>query len=210
MFKHILIATDGSNHSLTAAKYAVSISKKYQATVKALNVIDVKLLEGPFLRDVSASVAIDPSGNYQRNISAILEKRGQAALDAVAQICKKAGIECETVMVTGTVPRAIREHARLADLLVMGQHGEHAQWADGLMGSTVDSVIRCADRPMLVAGLVFNEFSRVLAAYDGSDASAKSLGMAATFGHSRVRNLILGSTTSRVVHRSRIPVLLNR
>ncbi len=278
MFKHILVATDGSEHSQSAARYAISIAKKYGAEIKALNVVDVKLLEGPFLRDLSASVAIDPGANYQRNIVTILEKRGQAALDAVQQLCDGAAVECDTLLVTGTVPRSIRENARLADLLVIGQHGEHAQWADDLMGSTVDSVVRRAERPVLVAGVAYKEFTRVLSAYDGSDASAKALHAAATlcsewplpitvatagsekdkglrlldeakdyldtykldarfelvqadapegiidcarkcgadlivmgaYGHSRVRNMILGSTTSRVVHSSPVPVLLNR
>lgn len=278
MFKHILVATDGSEHSQSAARYAISIAKKYGAEIRALSVVDIKLLEGPFLRDLSASVAIDPGANYQRNIVAILEKRGQAALDAVQQLCAEASVECDARLVTGTVSRSIRENARMADLLVIGQHGEHAEWADGLMGSTVDSVVRRAERPVLVAGVTYKKFTRVLAAYGGSDASVKALHTAATlcaewplpitvatagsdkdkalrlldeardyldtyklnarfelvkgdaaegivectrecradlvvmgaYGHSRVRTMLLGNTTSRVVRNSPVPVLLNR
>jgi len=278
MFKHILVATDGSAHAESAARYAISIAERYEAVLDAVYVTDIKMLEGPFLRDISASLCIEPGGDYQRNIAVILEKRGQAALASVSAMCASAGMDCQTHLVTGTVTRSICEYARLADLLVIGQHGEHAAWADGLLGSTVDSVVRRAERPVLVAGVAYREFGRVVAAYDGSDASLKALRVAATlctewplpvtvvagatdedagqklidearsyidtynldaefetvpgepaqaiiecatkvgadliimgaYGHTRVRNLILGSTTSHVVRHSPVPVLLNR
>jgi len=131
---------------------------------------------------------------------------------------------------------------------------------------------------VLVAGVEYKEFRRVLAAYDGSDAALKALKIAATLctewplpatvvsvtndgiagerlleearryldayrldvqlevvggepaeaivecaekvganlivmgahGHTRVRQLILGSATSHVIHHSPVPVLLSR
>jgi nucleotide-binding universal stress UspA family protein len=278
MFKHILVATDGSDHSRSAARYAVSIGQRYHAALKAIHVIDIKLLEGPFLRDISASMGIDPAANYQQNIASILEKRGEAGLAVVSQMCAEPGLACETQLVTGTVVRSICDEARSADLLAIGQHGEHAAWADGLLGSTVDSVVRRAEVPVLVAGMEYEEFSHVLAAYDGSDAALKALKVAATLctewplpatvvtganddaaserlldearryldayrldarfevvggepaeaiiecaakvdanlivmgaeAHTRVRQLILGSTTSHVIHHSPVPVLLSR
>jgi len=278
MFKHILVATDGSEHSRSAARYAVSLSQRYQAALKAVYVIDIKLLEGPFLRDISASMGIDPAGNYQQNMAAIAEKRGEAALAVVSDMCAESGLDCETRLVTGTVVRSICDETRSTDLLVIGQHGEHADWADGLLGSTVYSVIRRVKLPVLVAGVEHKEFSRVLAAYDGSDAALKALKVAATLctewplpatvvtvandeaagerlldearryldaykldvqfevvggepaeaiiectaniganlivmgadAHTRVRELILGSTTNHVIHHSPVPVLLSR
>jgi len=180
MFKHILVATDGSEHSQSAARYAVSIAERYKAALKAVYVLDIKLLEGPFLRDLSASLGLDPGGNYQQNMLAVLKKRGEAALAVVSEMSSQAGVTCETHMVTGTVTRSICDDARLSDLLVIGRHGEHAAWADGLIGSTVDSVVRHAERPVLVAGMAYSEFTGILAAYDGSDASLKALKVAAT------------------------------
>ncbi len=278
MFKHILVATDGSDHSRSAAEYAISIAARYNAALHAIYVVDIKLLEGPFLHDISASLGIDPGGTYEPNIATVLEKRGQAALDVVSAMSAEAGLNCECRLATGTVTRSICDEARSTDLLVIGQHGEHAAWADGLIGSTVESVVRRAECPVLVAGVAYAEFRRVVAAYDGSDASLKALKVAATlcsewplpmtvvtggtdraagerllddarsyletyrldtdfkvaagepaeaiiecarqidanlivmgaYGHTRVRHLILGSTTSQVIHRSPVPVLLNR
>jgi len=125
MFKHILVATDGSEHSRSAARYAVSIGQRYQAALKAIYVIDIKLLEGPFLRDISASLGIDPAGNYQQNIGAIVEKRGEAALAVVSDMCAEPGLGCETRLVTGTVVRSICDEAQSA---VGRSAGDRATW----------------------------------------------------------------------------------
>lgn len=71
MFKRILLPTDGSESAAVGARYAAALAKKHRATLIGLHVVDVKLLEGPFLRDLSASLGTAPYVNYQNNIAMI-------------------------------------------------------------------------------------------------------------------------------------------
>ena len=83
MIKKILVPTDGSENALVGARYAVALAKQYGAQLHGLHVVDVKLLEGPFLRDISASLGTAPFVNYQNIIASLLEERGEAALSVL-------------------------------------------------------------------------------------------------------------------------------
>lgn len=276
MIKKILVPTDGSALANMGVSYAVALAGKYEASISGIHVIDIKLLEGPFLRDVSASLGTAPYVNYQGNIASILEERGQSALDALRGACEKAGVPCETSMLTGIVARCIVEKADLADLIVLGRSGEHDEWLEGLVGSTVEAVIRRASQPVLVTGTKTPGDDRFLVAYDGSKHARRALQTAAriaadwnvplnlltvggekssaifeeakeylqahkievqsvlregdpgevitayakecgadllvmgAFGHSKVRELVVGSTTTYTINHAPCPVLLTR
>ncbi len=275
MFKKILVPTDGSESALVGSRYAIALATRHDACLRALHVVDVKLLEGPFLQDLSASLGTTPYVNYQGNAAMILDERGKAALEEVRQACEEAGVPCETALVTGIVPRAIVEHSHLTDLIVMGRAGEHREWLEGLVGSTTEAVVRRATQPVLVTATGEPGGQRVLVAYDGSEHARHALKVAASmavdwgrplillavgdsekaalteargylqaydldvdyvprsgdpgetivayaaeceaglivmgaYGHSKVRELVIGSTTDYVMHHAPCPVLLTR
>lgn len=276
MFKRILVPTDGSESAALGVRYAVALAQKYAAKLLGIYVVDVKLLEGPFLRDLSASLGTAPYVNYQDNVSVILDERGKTALTQFESVCDQAGVACDTTLVTGIVPRAIVENSGLADLIVMGRGGEHNQWLEGLVGSTTEAVIRRASLPVLVTGTGLPGSRRFLVAYDGSRHARQALKTAVgisrdwnmsfhllvvgpveaeetmaearryvqahdvqaeyvrrageagemivryikecqadllvmgAYGHSKVRELVVGSTTTYALHRASCPVLLSR
>lgn len=179
MIKHILVPTDGSTHAALGIRYAAQTAKHYGATLHGLYVLDVKLLEGPFLRDISASLGTAPYVNYQGHITMILEERGRAALKVFREICDEWGVQCETMQVTGLVPRSILEQSELADLLILGRGGEHSEWLDGLVGSTTQAVVRRATRPVLVTATDVVGRERFMIAYDGSHHAKRALQAAA-------------------------------
>lgn len=276
MIKQILVPTDGSTFATIGVAYCVELAKRHGASLVGLHVVDIKLLEGPFLRDISASLGTAPYVNYQNNISLLLEERGKAALSSFAERCEKAGVPFESQQVVGSVTHSIVEHSKLADLLVMGRGGEHGEWLNGLMGSTTEAVVRHAQCPVLVTEREEAGLHRILVAYDGSDNSRSALQFATNmaeawdvpfevlmvgqedsesvaqeaksyleaheleiectvldgdprevildyakereadlivmgaYGHSRVRELLLGSTTHYVINHAPCPVLLAR
>ncbi len=179
MIKSILIPTDGSESASIGVDYAIEWAKHYEAKLHGLHVVDVKLLEGPFLRDISASLGTAPYANYEGNMSMVLEERGKAALEDFEKRCAAANVTCATELATGVVPQTIIANSDLVDLIIMGRGGEHNQWLDGLLGSTTESVIRRGKQPVIVTGHVTPAESPFLAAYDGSNHAKHALQTAA-------------------------------
>jgi len=180
--KRFLVPTDGSEPAARGVRYAVALAQQYKAALLGIHVVDVKLLEGPFLRDISASLGTAPYVNYQGNIAMLLEERGKAALDSFVDICREAGVPCEAEQVTGMVVRSIVDRSLAADLIVMGRGGEHSEWLDGLVGSTTAAVVRRAKRPVLVTGTDTLRHRLFLVAYDGSGHARTALEKAAGIG----------------------------
>ncbi len=60
MFKSILVPTDGSDFCGISLRYAVDFAQKYEANIKALHVVDIRAIKGPFIRDLSASMGLVP------------------------------------------------------------------------------------------------------------------------------------------------------
>ncbi len=276
MIKRILVTTDGSDAAAIGVRYAVALAEKRGASILALHVVDVKLLEGPFLRDLSASLGTAPYVNYQGSIAMLLDERGKAALAYAAGLCERHGVPCETALHTGIVPRIIIEKSELADIIVMGRAGEHNEFLEGLIGSTTEAVVRRAPVPVLVTGHDTPGAEHFVLAYDGSNHARKALKVGAAlaaegqrkmhllvvgeksgqqwmdeardylqshdldvdygnktgdpgeaiiqqtkdcnaglivmgaYGHSKLRELMLGSTTSHVINHAPCPVLLVR
>jgi nucleotide-binding universal stress UspA family protein len=277
MIKRILVPMDGSEPAMVGMRYALALAKRCEATLLGLYVVDVKLLEGPFLRDLSASVGTAPYVNYEGNIAMLLEERGAAVIEAFEEACAEASVTFESRKITGIISTTIIEQGELADLIVMGRGGEHNQWLEGLLGSTTQSVIRRASQPVLVTESEVLGEECFMAAFDGSHHACSALKYAATmavswkmplhllivaepasadelvteargylqaynleveyvcrqgdvddeiiayakecqadflamgaYGHSKIRELVLGSTTSNVLNQSPCPVLLFR
>lgn len=178
MIKKILVPTDASEAAEVGVRYALSLAKQHGATLHALHVIDIKLLEGPFLRDISASLGTAPYVNYQSNIAKILEERGQAALQYFQRQSEENNVRSEQTLVTGNIVRCIVDMTELMDMVVMGRAGEHVEWLEGLIGSTTEGVVRRAHCPVLVTGRESAALERVLVAYDGSSHAKKALQLA--------------------------------
>jgi nucleotide-binding universal stress UspA family protein len=280
MYKTILLCTDGSPAAEVAGDYGIWFAKKLAASLRALYVTDVRVLEGPWLADLSGAVGAQAYSAMLPQLQQIQKEKAEMILAATKERCQKGGIACETVHETGGLVGAILDQEKQADLVILGQHGEHAEWSDEMLGSVVERVVRASVKPCLVTTEKFHEVSHMLVAYDGSEESSKALRAAialapalgvkmtitmvaalggedaaavllekakqralggnvtanvevlhgdpeeeilelretigadiivmGAYGHTRIRELILGSTTSHVIRKATVPVLLVR
>jgi len=287
MYKRILLCTDGSPSAEPAGDYAIWFAKKLDARLQVLYITDIRLLEGPWLSDISGALGAQPYAALVPKLQELQNEKAAMVLAAAEKRCRDAGVACDTAHETGSLVPVMLDHEKHADLVVLGRHGEHAPWSPDMLGSSVERMVRGSIKPCLVTPDQFQPVKRMLIAYDGSIESGKALhagidlapaleaevaimtvcqsrsernqrdneeaaskilneavqlahdhglkvqaqlvhGNAETeilslgekggptlivmgaYGHTRIRELILGSTTSHVLHKARAPVLLVR
>ncbi len=176
MIKRILVPTDGSDNSLTAADYAVAMAGLFKASIKGLFVKDVKVLTGPLIHDIGTSIGgMVPYGTFNQTIREMLESQADAALALVEGKCKQAGVPFGLEIREGVVSHEIVKSAEDCDLISMGKLGIHAAWRDVFLGTNVEFVVRQTHKPVLISPSEYKPFTRMLIAYDGSIFADKAL-----------------------------------
>ena len=76
MIKKILVPIDGSANSNTALEYGIYIARKMEASLTGLHVIDVNLIQGPILTDISGAVGMPPYEGFFDAIEKSLQESG--------------------------------------------------------------------------------------------------------------------------------------
>ncbi|MBW7899203.1 Universal stress protein family protein [Candidatus Brocadiaceae bacterium B188] len=176
MIKRILVPTDGSDNSLTAADYAVTIARLFKASIRGLFVKDVKILTGPLIHDIGTSIGgMVPYGTFNQTIREMLESQADAALTLVEGKCNQAEVSFSQEIREGVVSHEIVKSADDCDLISMGKMGIHAEWRDVFLGTNVEFVVRQTHKPVLITPAEYKPFTRMLIAYDGSIFADKAL-----------------------------------
>lgn len=143
MFKHILIATDGSELAGKALAQGLEIAKGQGAKVTVVNVSE------PWVAVAPGEVAISfPINEYEESVAA----NAQKILSAVADTAKAAGVECATQHLRDQFPaEGIIEAAEKngCDLIVMSSHGRRGLMRF-LLGSQAIKVLTHSTVPVLV------------------------------------------------------------
>ena len=148
MYKHILVAVDGSDTSNLALQEAMKLAKEQEAVLRLVHVVD----ETPVYMTMVTMDAQFSVADYQK----AMREAGQKVLATCAATARQAGVEVDTKFVILDVLRrricdAINEEAKgwPADLVVIGTHGRHG-FNHLLLGSVAEGVIRLAAKPVLV------------------------------------------------------------
>ena len=143
MYRHILIPTDGSRLSGSAADAGIALARVLGARITALHVIprgDEPPLE---------SWAHGDQG-FPAKLERALERRGTIYLDEVREAAMRAGVPCDCALVQGASPsgQIVSEaRERHCDLIVMASHGPRA--AGGLSASETLKVVALGGIPVL-------------------------------------------------------------
>ena len=181
MIKTILVGLDGSEHARTAGQYALWLGERFTATVVGLHVVDIVSIEGSFFHDISGSLGFEPYLDFSSKMREVLHERGKALLQEFSDKAAKAHVRADTVLSMGVVANEIAEHAKTADLVVIGHRGVNEKFSTGLLGSTAESVTRKCPKPVFVSTAEFHPVTRPLLAYDGSQRAAAAMHAAAEF-----------------------------
>ncbi|HXF54415.1 MAG TPA: universal stress protein [Hyphomicrobiaceae bacterium] len=146
MYRHILIATDGSQLADKAVKHGLVLAKDLKARARVVTVTEPwDALE--IARQVEQRVD-DPVSRYERNAAAWADK----VLAAARDVAKQMDVACETVHIKDRLPAdGIIEAAKSGgcDLIVMASHGRRGV-AKLLLGSQAVKVLTYSTVPVLV------------------------------------------------------------
>jgi nucleotide-binding universal stress UspA family protein len=143
--KNILLTTDFSKLSLTAAKYAVDLSLQYNAKLHLLYVLEKT---PPIL----AIHSLDLS--EEKIVKTIEDEAKKSMQETVGKVKKEAGnnkIEIESVITKGIDYQEITKYAEnnKIDVIVIATHGTTGI-LHTLLGSVAEKVIRYSKCPVLV------------------------------------------------------------
>lgn len=138
MYKHILIATDGSAIADRAIPHAIELAKALRAKLSAVTVVE------PY----DAVVESESHGYYNERSA----ENAAEILSAVSSATQAAGIECDALHQQNRLPYAgIIEAAEKigADLIIVGSHGRRG--IEGLLiGSQATKLLTHTNIPVLV------------------------------------------------------------
>jgi nucleotide-binding universal stress UspA family protein len=134
----ILVAIDGSDASMDAADYAISISKKYNVEIYALHVIRAD---------------VDLFGQHETSeFMTRMRNEGEKYLNKVKLIADEKNIQIKTEMISSIdIARGIVDYAEEnnIDLIVIGTRGISG-FKKLLLGSVASHVVTYAHCPVLV------------------------------------------------------------
>jgi nucleotide-binding universal stress UspA family protein len=144
MYRHILIATDGSDLAEHAVTDGLSLAKFVGAKATVIMVVELWFGSQPFMQPWS----LQELGNYNEQI----KKQATSVLSRAESAAKQAGVSCDTIQVEEVRPyQAIIATAtdRGCDLIVMASHG-HSGLSAVVLGSVTNKVLTHTNIPVLV------------------------------------------------------------
>jgi len=143
MYKHILVAVDGSDTSNLALQEAIKLVKGRQAQLRIVHVVEEVTL------NIDAEYAM---GEYQE----AMRKTGEAVLRKAEAVARESGVKAETKLLEietlgHRITDMVVEEAQSwpADVIVLGTHGRRG-FNHLLMGSVAEGIVRISPKPVLL------------------------------------------------------------
>lgn len=176
MIKSILACTDGSPHGDMAVDYGMAFAKRLDASLGILHVLDSRMLEGPLLANLSGLIGAQPYADSLGQFREIMQQKGEAVVASAIDKAKAGGLpDARAKLVWGHPARAILEAENSAELIILGQDGEHGNITGEWTGSTADRIARHASRPVLIVPGHYTPVEKIMVAYDGSPHAGRAL-----------------------------------
>jgi nucleotide-binding universal stress UspA family protein len=151
VFTRLLVGLDGSPRADSAFEQAVVLGKLFGSTIVLAHVRE-------------------PRGR---------EANGAAMLDRAHERVRAAGLKAETIVLAGEPDVELAQLAKSADAVLVGRRGVTTK-GDAL-GPTVSSLIRVAERCVIVCGGTPSPMQSCAVAFDGRDTSKRALELAIAF-----------------------------
>ncbi|CZW10903.1 MULTISPECIES: universal stress protein [Enterobacteriaceae] len=171
----VIACVDGSPSTRSVCEYAAWAAGKLDVPLALMHVLEKN--DPPAVSDLTGTIGIDSREQLTEELvriegerSRLMMAQGKAVLTDCAALLKQAGQpEVQLMQKNGALDEILAELGDIR-LMVLGRRGSRNP-----VGSHLESVIRLQKRPVLVVPETYSTPSRVMFAYDGSEASRENL-----------------------------------
>ncbi|MCL7942290.1 universal stress protein [Halomonas sp. ATCH28] len=171
MLQSILLAVDRSPFSRVAAAYGNYLAVELGAVLHAVHVDDTRQTEVGYYRAEGLGATLAAAASLSTHESRQGKRRNDDLLRPVKVRAMADGVSCHVQVLSGVPAREVLSVAENSDIIVLGRHGESWTAGSKRLGAVVDTVLRRARQPVLLAGAEFESFRRVLLGFDGGKAA---------------------------------------
>jgi nucleotide-binding universal stress UspA family protein len=177
MLKQLAVGIDGSPESMSTFEQGLFIAKKLSCQIKLVFVIDRRKTQIPYIYsgtsyDVAYEriyIPIYPDMRaFYGKLNTDLRSFASNCISLCVEKARKLSIPIIPEIREGLPSEELCAASRTADILLIGQKGEHAEFRREIVGSTTENIVRSSPRPVLVCPGKVTDFSRILFAYDES------------------------------------------
>jgi nucleotide-binding universal stress UspA family protein len=171
MIKRILVGICGTPYSMVAIKRAVHLAERHEAILTAVTIINHERLAG--LSSTSGTQHASPGKDGRSKVAG--EKLDEI-ISNLKSACSVAGIRHTVELETGKPLDLFISSARYHDIMVLGLRGifEH-NFFNEEPKDTLARLVSAGVRPIIAVSDKFRPIQKVLIAYSGSMASAKTM-----------------------------------
>jgi nucleotide-binding universal stress UspA family protein len=172
MLRKILLALDGTSPSTGGLELAIRWSKKFDAVLAAMAVVD----EPAILKPESTPMG-GGAFKVERNESLLDEvhRRADTILADFDRQCEIYGVRNERFKATGAPADLVSDEATTFDLVIVSRHSNSLAYSHDTDQQSVLSLIRSNPRPIVTCPESIRTGRRVIVAYDGGKHSDRAV-----------------------------------
>ena len=182
----VMACLDVSAYSHSVTDYAAWASKRLEADLTCLHVLDHKTVR-PASGDYSGAIGMDAKSHLLDELAELEAKQnrmaiqqGRAMLEQAAAHATEAGaLNANVLQRHGPLAQALTELEDQVRLFVLGKRGEAASLNSDHLGANLERVVRSVHRPTLVTSREFRPVNTFGIAFDGSPTTHKCVRMVA-------------------------------
>lgn len=165
MIETILVGSDGSEGAASAERFGVSLAARLRVRLSGFTVVedcDVKVPEDG---------GLGVSGFPEADLIAYYRARAEATSRRFSDRARSENIEAVCDAAQGNAVEKLVERAQGADVAVLGRYGKGVAAGSGLIGATLDGVLRKTSRSVIVVPKGATLAGPIVLGFDGSRGS---------------------------------------
>lgn len=172
MIKRILVALDPDDDTPIATQYAIRLGSRFNASLTGLAVVDI----GDIYTGTGGGYgAIFYPVELWEELSDNTRAKAGELLDQFKHAVEKAGVNYTAIKKQGVSEEHIIEHMKYHDLLIIGRDSHFFYDQPQRKTDTLAQVVKGGVAPTLVVTDEYRDIEKIMIAFDGSAAAARSL-----------------------------------